>query len=46
VRRLAGDRALRARLCEGGLATAPLYTEDRFNAAVLRELEAAASAQR
>jgi glycosyltransferase involved in cell wall biosynthesis len=38
VRRLADDPGLRARLREGGLATAPLYTEDQFNAAVLREL--------
>jgi phosphatidylinositol alpha-1,6-mannosyltransferase len=41
VKRLAGDRALRARLREGGAATAPLHTEDIFNAAVARELEAA-----
>ena len=41
VERLAGDPALRRRLVAGGRATAPLYTEDVFNAAVLRELEAA-----
>jgi glycosyltransferase involved in cell wall biosynthesis len=41
VRRLAGDPALRARLRDGGLKTAPLHTEDVFNAAVLAELEAA-----
>jgi glycogen(starch) synthase len=39
VRRLAADPALRARLREGGLETAPRYTEDVFNAAVLREVE-------
>jgi glycosyltransferase involved in cell wall biosynthesis len=43
VTRLAGDPALRARLREGGAATAPLHTEDVFNAAVLREVEAACS---
>jgi glycosyltransferase involved in cell wall biosynthesis len=42
VRRLAGDPALRERLLRGGLETAPLHTEDVFNEAVLRELEAAA----
>jgi glycosyltransferase involved in cell wall biosynthesis len=41
VRRLAGDPALRARLREGGSATAARHTEDVFNAAVVRELEAA-----
>ncbi len=40
VRRLASDPALRARLREGGLGTAPLHTEDVFNAAVAREVEA------
>ena len=44
VRRLAADPGLRARLREGGLETAPRYTEDVFNAAVLREVEAVASA--
>jgi glycosyltransferase involved in cell wall biosynthesis len=43
VTRLAGDPALRARLREGGAATAPLHTEAVFNAAVLREVEAACS---
>ena len=38
VERLAGDPALRTRLREGGLATAPLHTEDNLNAAVLREI--------
>ena len=41
VERLAGDPALRARLRDGGLATAAVHTEDRFNAAVLEELSAA-----
>lgn len=41
VRRLADDGALRARLREGGQATAPLHTEDVFNAAVVAELERA-----
>jgi glycogen(starch) synthase len=44
VRRLADDPGLRARLREGGLETAPRYTEDVFNAAVLREVEALRSA--
>jgi glycosyltransferase involved in cell wall biosynthesis len=43
VRRLAADPALRGRIREAGLATAPLHTEDQFNAAVLRELLAAAA---
>lgn len=43
VERLAADPALRARLREGGLATAPQYTEDHFNQAVLDELHAAAA---
>jgi glycogen(starch) synthase len=38
VTRLAGDPALRARLREGGLATAPGYTEDVFNGIVAAEL--------
>jgi glycosyltransferase involved in cell wall biosynthesis len=42
VRRLESDPALRERLVRGGLETAPLHTEDVFNEAVLRELEAAA----
>jgi glycosyltransferase involved in cell wall biosynthesis len=40
VKRLASDEALRARLREGGLQTAPRHTEDVFNAAVAREVEA------
>jgi glycosyltransferase involved in cell wall biosynthesis len=40
VRRLAHDPGLRARLRVGGEKTAPLYTEDVFNAAVAREVEA------
>ena len=40
VRRLAHDAGLRARLRVGGEKTAPLYTEDVFNAAVAREVEA------
>ena len=43
VRRLAAEPDLRARLREGGLATARQHTEPRYNEAVLRELEAAAS---
>jgi glycosyltransferase involved in cell wall biosynthesis len=39
VRRLADDPQLRARLREGGLATAPLHTEALFNASVAREVE-------
>jgi glycogen(starch) synthase len=42
VRRLAHDPGLRARLRVGGEKTAPLYTEDVFNAAVAREVEAVA----
>jgi glycosyltransferase involved in cell wall biosynthesis len=41
IQRLAGDEALRARLREGGLKTAPLHTEAVFNAAVANEVEAA-----
>jgi glycosyltransferase involved in cell wall biosynthesis len=41
VRRLAHDPGLRAKLHAGGSKTAPLYTEDVFNAAVAREVEAA-----
>ncbi|HVE69382.1 MAG TPA: glycosyltransferase family 4 protein [Solirubrobacteraceae bacterium] len=40
--RLSGDEALRARLREGGLGTARRYTEPHFNAAVEREVRAAA----
>jgi glycosyltransferase involved in cell wall biosynthesis len=40
VRRLAHDPGLRARLHAGGVKTAPHYTEDVFNAAVAREVEA------
>jgi glycosyltransferase involved in cell wall biosynthesis len=43
VTRLANDATLRARLREGGLQTAPRHTEDVFNAAVVREVEAFAS---
>jgi len=43
VERLASDAALRRRLREGGLETAPLHTEDRFNEAVLHELSSAES---
>ena len=42
VARLAADPALRARLREGGAATARRYTEDEFNAAVAAEVTAAA----
>src|SRR5947209_2071974 len=41
IERLADDPGLRARLREGGLATAPSFTEDVFNAAVAAELERA-----
>ena len=41
VTRLADDPVLRERLRAGGLQTAPRYTEDALNAAVLRELTAA-----
>ena len=40
VKRLAHDPGLRARLHAGGSKTAPLYTEEVFNAAVEREVEA------
>ncbi len=40
VDRLAADAPLRARLREAGLATAREHTAERFNAAVVRELEA------
>jgi glycosyltransferase involved in cell wall biosynthesis len=43
VRRLATDEALRARLREAGLATAPLHTDAIFNAAVERELAGASA---
>jgi glycogen synthase len=42
VRRLAGDETLRERLLAGGLRAASHYTESRFNAAALSQLEAAA----
>ncbi|CAN5559549.1 hypothetical protein BH20ACT18_BH20ACT18_13090 [soil metagenome] len=42
VRRLAEDPGLRARLREGGIATAPRYTEARFNEAVARAVAEAA----
>ncbi len=43
VRRLADDEALRKQLLAGGLHAASHYTESRFNAAALREVEAALS---
>jgi glycosyltransferase involved in cell wall biosynthesis len=39
VTRLADDDALRARLRAGGLATAPQYTETRYNEAIERALD-------
>jgi glycogen(starch) synthase len=45
VRRLADERALRERLLAGGLETARRHTEEVFNAAVLRELTAAAGSR-
>lgn len=42
VRRLAGDETLRERLLAGGLRAASHYTESRFNAAALSQVEAAA----
>ena len=44
LQRLAGDGALRARLREGGLQTAPRHTERVLNEAVQRSLEEAAGA--
>jgi glycosyltransferase involved in cell wall biosynthesis len=44
VRRLAGDGALRARLREGGLSTAPHYTQPLFNEAVEDAVARAAGA--
>lgn len=44
VRRLAGNRALRGQLRDGGLATAARYTEDAFNRSVERHLEEVAGA--
>ncbi|TMK64191.1 MAG: glycosyltransferase [Actinobacteria bacterium] len=44
VKRLAGDPPLRRRLREAGLETAARHTDVEFNAAVLRELEAAVQA--
>jgi glycosyltransferase involved in cell wall biosynthesis len=47
ISRLAAEPALRARLREGGLATAPLHTEQVFNEAVEHAvLEAAGMARR
>ena len=46
IRLLAEDEALRARLRAGGLATAPAYTEARYNAAVAQALEAAGTPSR
>jgi glycogen(starch) synthase len=43
VERIAGDPELRRRLREGGLESARRHTEPRYNEAVLKELEAAAS---
>ena len=43
VRRLGADAALRDRLREGGLATAPRHTEDHLNAAVEAAMLEAAS---
>jgi glycosyltransferase involved in cell wall biosynthesis len=43
VERLASDPELRARLRAGGLATAPRYTESRFNALVREHLVATAA---
>jgi glycogen(starch) synthase len=42
IERLANDPALRNRLRAGGLTTAPLHTEDVFNASVKKEIETAA----
>ncbi len=46
VRRLAGDDALRARLVEGGRATAARFSQAAFEAQVIAALEAAAAARR
>lgn len=46
VRRLATEPELRSRLCEGGLRTAPLYTEARFNEAVEAALSTAVARRR
>jgi glycosyltransferase involved in cell wall biosynthesis len=46
VGRLAADRALRERLRDGGLATAPLHTEQVFNEAVEQAVLEAAGAAR
>jgi glycosyltransferase involved in cell wall biosynthesis len=45
IERLAGDAALRARLREGGLATAPRFTERRYNEAIAAALDEAAGAR-
>lgn len=44
VDRIAADTSLRARLREGGFATAPRHSESAFNAAVVSELELAGRA--
>ncbi|HEX8742424.1 MAG TPA: glycosyltransferase family 4 protein [Thermoleophilaceae bacterium] len=44
--RLAGDRALRERLREGGLRTAAPFTEAAYNEAIAAAIEAAAAAPR
>jgi hypothetical protein len=46
LRRLAEDRVLRATLRAGGLATAPLHTEQMFNEAVEQALLDAAGVVR
>lgn len=46
LRRLADEPELRERIREGGLATAPRYTEERFNQAVEDELERVARRRR
>jgi glycosyltransferase involved in cell wall biosynthesis len=46
VERLAADPALRARLRDGGLATAPRFTERRYNEAIAAALDEASGACR
>lgn len=46
VRRLAADTGLRERLREGGLRTAPRYTERAYNEAIAAALERAARGRR
>jgi len=46
IGRLAADPALRARLRDGGLATAPLHTEQVFNEAVEQAVTEAAGSAR